>query len=200
MQCRFVRAAISLQGYRASRLDSAQRAHLAECEPCRAWHAEEILKVALQRPSVPDPSPAFVDQALARAAREHRHRVPRTLWSAAAAVILTVAVALLAGIGPGEDTPATAALAAQGPRIVNVVIEAKEQREDATVTVRLAKDLELEGFEGQHLIQWQTTLAKGRNLLALPVRSKTGAGGDVRIALSYDGSNRSEMRISLSAG
>jgi hypothetical protein len=87
-----------------------------------------------------------------------------------------------------------------GPRIINVVISASDRREYATLTIRLADDLELDGYEGLSVISWQTDLEQGRNLLALPVRSKIGRGGEIWIALAYSGSVETELRIQVDAG
>jgi hypothetical protein len=167
--------------------------HLNGCPLCRAWHSDHRLATALRDLPVAEPSPGFIDLAFHRAARAHVRRAPSAWLSAAAAVLVTVAVALLAFTGvPPADAPDI--------RIVNVVIEAREHRSNALVVIELADDLELEGFTGERHIEWHTDLARGRNLLALPVRSLSGRGGDIRVALRYDDGQRTEVRIPVRAG
>lgn len=144
---------------------------------------------------VPEPSAGFIDRAL-RAAQSRRvpHAPPAGL-AAAAAVLLTTAVALLAAL---TDTPRAGSV--PEIRVVNVIIEARVARTDALVTIELAEGLELEGFAEQRRIEWRTDLLQGRNLLALPVRSRSGAHGDIRVALSYDGTQSTQLTIPVSAG
>ena len=205
MNCDQHRIRIQARGYRHDRVDAAEQQHLDECELCRNWYRDAVLKAILERQPVPKPTAGFVERALREAtgvantaARTRRQAVARSL---AAALLLTIGGFLVAMLAVREGESANdSGTRLAGHRIVNVIIDAKGPREDATLTIQLAEDLELEGFADQHLIEWQTDLAKGRNLLALPVRSKTGAGGDIRVALSYDGELRKEMRIPLSAG
>jgi hypothetical protein len=200
MNCNHMRTMTRNRGFRADRLDPASREHLATCELCRVWFSDEVLRVALVTAPVPEPEAGFIDRALAGAvtARAARRLVPA--WAAAAGVIIAVAGLLTVALGVREiplnehaDRPAE-------PRMVNVVINASERRRDATLTIRLAEDLELEGYAGLHTIEWQTDLEQGRNLLSLPVRSKSGGGGEIWIALSYRGATAKEMRIQVDAG
>lgn len=201
MTCNRIRAELALLGYSDSP-GPAQRAHLARCELCRRWHEDWKLGTALAAQPVPAPSAGFADRALARAARQGdgRHTVARRgSLAAAAAVLLMVTgiIALSGGPVSGPDAPPGTAPVS---RLVNVVIDAKDDRSDARVTVEITGNLELEGYGGQRLIEWQTDLRKGRNLLALPVRVKEGASGDLRVALSYHGGTRKEMHIPVRSG
>lgn len=206
MNCKNFRSTMQAQGYRAEGLDSSSREHLASCELCRAWQREALLLAALAVEAIPEPSEGFVDRVLANATAAQPRRPWGTRWRAAtgvamaAGVALAVTAILTVTMGVRDMAPVETLLASQGePRIINVVISATQRRPDATVTIRLAEDLELDGYAGVHLIQWQTDLEQGRNLLALPVRLKTGSGGDIWIALSYEGAPEKEMRIAVDA-
>jgi hypothetical protein len=190
MNCNQIRADVREKGLQA---DAGVIDHLDRCPLCRAWYADHRLAMALQALPVPEPSPGFVDRALRNAALGRPQRAPSAWLSAAAAILLTVAVALLALV----STPRSAEL---DTRIVNVVIEARDNRTNALVVIDLADDLELEGFAGERRIEWHTDLARGRNLLTLPVRSRSGRGGDIRVALHYDDGQRTEVRIPVRAG
>lgn len=198
MNCSEFRAGVNARG---NADEAAYRRHLGTCELCRAWYGEWRLAQALQSLPVPEPSPGFVDRALHAAAMANRQGRSRQ-YAAAAAVLLMVA----AGLGglfslreyPGEDG-ALDVVSAE-PRMVNVVIDTRRDRQDALVTIELADDLELDGFSGQRRIEWRTDLARGRNLLALPVRSTSGTGGEIRVALRYDDQTTTELRIPVRAG
>ncbi len=169
---------------------------------------EDLLKTALATGPVPEPSDGFVDRVLANAINAQPQRRWHTRWVAAASVAMAASVALAliltATTGQRDAVPMEALQATHhghaGPRIINVVISASDRREYATLTIRLADDLELDGYEGLSVISWQTDLEQGRNLLALPVRSKIGRGGEIWIALAYSGSVETELRIQVDAG
>jgi hypothetical protein len=216
MNCNRHRDAIRICGYRADRLDASHHEHMDTCELCRAWYREVVLRKALTTQPIPQPAAGFVDRVLASAVstppvhrwpserRPARHwpaRLRATNWAAAAVLAVAITGTLTLAVGLRESPPGDLAEVAQRQtRLVNVVIDASHRREDATVTIRLAEDLELEGYAGLHVIEFQTDLERGRNLLALPVRSKTGAGGEIWIALSHAGANEKTMRIHVNAG
>lgn len=176
-----------------NRADPIALEHVDECPLCQAWYADHRLATALRDLPIPEPSPGFIDRALRQAALGRAPRAPSAWLSAAAAVLLSAGVMLLAVVGTPKMDPLDT-------RIVNVIIEARDHRSNALVVVELTDDLELEGFTGERHIEWHTDLARGRNLLALPVRSRSGRGGDIRVALHYDDGQRTEVRIPVRAG
>jgi hypothetical protein len=202
MNCNHHRDTIRALGYRDDQLDATSREHLDACELCRAWYREDLLQAALAAQPVPDPSAGFVDRVLANAvsAAPAQHRPTRRNWAAAAVFAVAVTGTFITFGLRESPLEEMSQVAQREARVVNVVIDASDRREDATLTIRLAEDLELEGYAGLHVIEFQTDLERGRNLLALPVRSKTGAGGEIWIALSHDGGNEKTMRIHVNAG
>jgi predicted anti-sigma-YlaC factor YlaD len=205
MNCNDIRSSVTAQGFQADRLDAASREHLADCDLCRAWYRDEVLRLALTSLRVPSPNAGFEDRAIERAVAAHGGaRRPARHWAAAAALALVVSAVVTVATGV-RDTSAPMqeeVVAAPQPtyQMINVVIDSSTRRDDATLTIRLAEDLELEGYAGLHTIEWQTDIEQGRNLLALPVRTKTSGGGEIWIALSYGGANEAEMRIQVDAG
>jgi hypothetical protein len=205
MNCNDIRTEIAARGLDAG-LHLTE--HVAACDLCRAWLDDHRLRLALEALPVPEPSPGFVDRVLqaATGSVEATGSVQRTGagvrsappagLAAAAAVLLTVAVALLATLG-GRGAPDGAEIHTQ---IVNVVIEARADRADALFTVELTEGLELDGFGEQRRVEWHGQLLRGRNLLALPVRGRAGTTGDIRVSLSYDGVAGTELRIPVGTG
>lgn len=203
MNCDQLRTELSQRDLGGQPPAQRHRHHLEDCELCRYWREERLLARALSDP-VPEPDDGFEDRVLERAAAAAHHRAASVPWrrygAAAAAALLALSALLSPMTGDfGERRGETATAAADATRTVKVVIDAKQDRRQALLTIELAEDLELEGFAGQSLIEWHTDLAKGRNLLTLPVRMKTGIGGDMRIALSYEGGRRTEMNIPVDA-
>lgn len=192
MNCRQIRHWIEVADFRP---DETIAAHLETCELCREWFQEGRLLAALRRDPVPAPSPGFADRVVAEAIRQGRTEPSgrtQLRLGVAAAVSLVVAglLAWLLAAAP-RTAPAPAA-----PQMVNVVIDANAYRRGALLTLELSDELELDGYGEQRRIEWRTDLKKGRNLLSLPVKVRPGSDrGDVRVALSYDGSRATEMRI-----
>ncbi len=197
MNCNRLRAELTERGLGS--VAERHRDHLDGCELCRLWLEDRRLIQALATP-VPEPSPGFEDRAIRRAVSASPRRLRQP--AAAAAAVLALAASLAAWLaGHGPDRPGAAdPVLAVAPRVINVVIDTKDHRQDALLTIELAEDLELEGYAGQHLIEWRADLAKGRHLLALPVRMKTGVGGEIRIALTHGGSTPTRVRIPVGAG
>ena len=199
MTCSRIRDEIAARGFRHGP-GPAHEAHLVACELCRHWYEDFELRAALAAQPVPPPSPGFVDRALANAAQADAQGRVRlwTMGGAVAAAVLALAIGVAGVLRPGQESGQVFGPAST--RLVNVVIEARDDRSQALVTVELTEELELEGYGDRRRIEWHTDLAKGRNLLALPVRVRSGAAGDLRIALSYEGGTRKEMHIPVRSG
>jgi hypothetical protein len=200
MNCKQTRTTIHAHGYQSDRLDSASREHLDACELCHTWYQDNLLRLALASRPVPEPDPDFIDRVLKRATAARPRTPRRHAWAAAAGLFVVLGTLLTVTSGwrePGLEEALTQQTAE--PRIVQIVINSTGRRQDATVTIRLAEDLELDGYPGRQLLEWQTDLEDGRNLLALPVRA-TKAGGALWVAVSYDGLTRQETRIDIDAG
>jgi hypothetical protein len=216
MNCNDIRTEIATRGVDARPLLAE---HVAGCDLCRAWLDDHRLRLALVALPVPEPSPGFVDRVLQAATGPAASAgvasagsveattptqgtwpgvasAPRPGLEDAAAVLVTVTVALLALVG-GRGAPDMAEMRTQ---IVNVVIEAGSDRADALLTVELTEGLELDGFGEQRRVEWHAELIRGRNLLALPVRGRAGTAGDIRVSLSYDGVPGTEIRIPVGTG
>jgi len=81
---------------------------------------------------------------------------------------------------------------------VEVVIDAGAGRNEATLTIELADNLELEGFPNERVISWQTQLTEGKNLLRLPLILKDESDSEFNVDLSY-GSTRKAITVMVRA-
>lgn len=198
MDCKQLRDEASAGNFR---LDLRHRGHIEGCELCRSWYRQERLRAALAREAIPEPDGGFTDRVLAAASSfaSHEASPARRTWPAAAAAVMVVALAFLGWLAQPESTQDTAPEALAQARVVKLVIDAKEHRHQALLTIELTDGLQLEGFGDRRHIEWHTDLAKGRNLLTLPLRATSATSGDVYVALSYEGRTRTEMRVPVGA-
>jgi hypothetical protein len=77
---------------------------------------------------------------------------------------------------------------------VRVLIDSADDRDSATITISLADNLELEGFPDDRVIEWETPLKRGKNLLPLPLRLMDGTESHLDVAFSH-GQTRKKVRI-----
>jgi hypothetical protein len=95
-----------------------------------------------------------------------------------------------------NEPAARITLAPQQSKTVRVLIDSIANRDHATITIALADNLELEGFPEDRVIEWETSLKEGKNLLALPLRLKDGEASHFEVAFT-DGSTRKQLRIDV---
>ena len=205
MHCADVKPSIDAYVAVGSELSGAEIAHVGECELCRQRCADAALHRLLLSQSVPPPSPDFVDVAI-RNATDHPANNPasrsKRLWIGAVAASIVagvVAVGLLVTTNSNlwsDEPPARIAFAPQQSKTVRVLIDSMANREHATITIALADNLELEGFPGDRVIEWETSLKEGKNLLALPLRLKDDAVSHFDVAFT-DGSIRKQLRVDV---
>ena len=179
-------------------------AHVRGCELCRQRCADAALNRLLLSHDVPPPRPGFVDEAIRNAIDQHaaqaKGRAQRVWIGAIAASIAACAVAVgvlvTANSNLWWDSTAQITLAPLQSKTVRLLIDSTEARESATITIELADNLELEGFRGDHVIEWETNLKEGKNLLALPLRLKDEDRSHFNVAFT-DGSMRKQIRVKV---
>jgi hypothetical protein len=179
--------------------------HIRECELCRQRCADAALNRLLLSHSVPPPRPGFVDEVIRNAIDHHANetaRRPQHLWMgalAASIIACAIAVGMLIDTNSNlwsTEPAARIALAPQQSKTVRVLIDSIANRDHATITIALADNLELEGFPEDRIIEWETSLKEGKNLLALPLRLKNGANSHFEVAFT-DGATRKQLRIDV---
>ena len=154
---------------------------------------------------VPPPRAEFIDRALAKATTSQPGRAttgfrvalrrPSTWWAAGmgalAATLACVAVFLAQ---PDVARGPNLTLALHESREVPFVIESERDLADATIRLYVTGSVALDGYEGQHEIEWQVSLTKGSNLLSLPVLAREPGEGLVVAEIEHEGRTR---RLSL---
>ena len=162
-----------------------------------------MVDAALGGFDVPEPDEGFADRVIRNAARDaardaglSRNRAP--IYAVAATIAaIGIAIGSFLGQGPPEIS-FEVAMAPYEDRMVEVVIDAAVAREQAMLTISLAEHLELTGFPEQRVVQWQTNLAEGKNLLALPLRLKREDDSHFTVEMAHGDVNRT-MHVEVRA-
>lgn len=156
------------------------------------------IRALLKDYPMPEATPAYFDQALARATHEGSRR-QRNRWvmtGFGSAIAAGVALWMIGGFflttpnlpDSGVATAPTIAgitMTLAEPQTVNFVFASNTPLDAATLTVMLPAGVELVGFPGQREIAWQTSLSAGKNLLPLKLVALTPIGGEVMATLEH---------------
>jgi hypothetical protein len=176
-------------------LDRVLVGHLRGCTTCTREHGDTIVDGLLRRQPAPVLPNGFADGAIVGAVRSGNRRWQTwhsAIAASAAAIVLALGVIATGPLSPrGEQGPATAPPQLQ---IVQLLIDSVVPREDATITIELADNLELDGFPEQRVIAWKADLLAGKNLLALPVRYKHPGESLLEVSLEH-GDELREIQI-----
>lgn len=181
-------------------------AHLRACPECRARVARlRALRMALRELPVPETPADLWQRALSRARAENpspAQPLARPRWPYAAGVALAASLALWLGFGwlpasqrpSGDGAPVTITM--HQPRMVQLAFDARQELRHAALTIRLPAGVELEGFPGQREVRWHTDLARGMNLLSLPLIAVAPGGGSLTARLEHE-QRVSELAVAL---
>lgn len=166
--------------------------HLATCSDCRnALMREQAFRQRLRMQTVPPATSGFATRALANA-RQHAANPRRQGFIVGFASAAMVALLLSVGVEPfihGTTSHTmkvpTVTLAVAQPQTVRIVFTAPQDFPDATLTVALPKNMEVEGYPGKHKVVWRSSLYRGRNLLTLPLLADRKPTGDLIATIRY---------------
>jgi hypothetical protein len=150
--------------------------HAADCAECRyALSAVQVLR-AEGLETVPPPSAAAFDRAIAAATRQPTAaRPPRR--------------AFRSGMGLTSALPRIA-LAPNEQRDISISLATPEALVDAEIHVVLSGAIGLSGFEGQRELRWRTNLDRGDNQLTLPVVALGTGGGQLLVEVLHGDKRR----------
>lgn len=226
LTCAETRARIDelLDGELAAADATALSRHIEACVSCASSLAgARALRASLAEMPVPGPRPGFAAEALALARRRQlglvrtdQSRRPQPLGSrprrlakaatwwgglAAAAAAAAVAVLLWGGPQDGLVDPAVGAaaeftLALYEPREIAIAIDADRAMAGARVTVRVEGGVALVGFPDTPELSWETDLAPGTNMLALPVLAHSMEQGRLTAVVEHE-TRRQQIELTL---
>ncbi len=203
-------------GALSSELKADCEAHLASCSECSSAVDDlNHLLASLKAMPVAGPSEGFAERALHVAMEQgagsqgidhHRRGFAVGFGSAAvAALALWVVVGVFPQQTPqpipgskdsvelaklGADVEANIpefSIALNEQRDIKLAFYSSEELKGAQITVQMPENVALVGFPGQRELAWKTNLAKGDNLLRLPVVATGATGGQLVAHIEYMG-------------
>lgn len=191
-----------LEGTLAGRDYEAAAAHLQRCRDCQSRLTRvQVLRAALRSLPVPPPRGEFFEHALTRAQGPRYGR--RAAWTYVTGAALAASLALWIGFGRLPDllhTPAAkpvgVTIALHETRTVQLAFNAEHDLSQATLSITLPNGVELRGFPGQHRLSWKTNIARGANILSLPLVAVSTSDGVLLARLEHD-DRSTELTIPL---
>jgi len=177
----------------------AAAAHADGCAGCRQTLARrQSLRTALRELPTATPRPGFFDEAMQHAYRTHAQS--RRVYFIGAALAASLALWIGFGLFPNplqsteKLTSVTIALAE--PRTIQLAFNADHELPQAMVDIQLPDGVEVQGYPGQRRIRWQTDLARGVNVLSLPLIAVSPSGGLMLARLEH-GDRSTELTVQL---
>jgi len=175
--------------------ERACKAHIAECRFCRdALHGTVAMRAMRLLDTQALPAD-LLDRVTRKVTRESRQVArPQRFWlgaafgSALAASLLAAAIALGVLVRPvavPEPDVAQFYVTTDEARPMNIAIDVDRPLQGARISVVLAGDVEVEGFDGLHELTWSDDLEAGVNKLTLPLRAVGDNVGQVVVRLSH---------------
>lgn len=191
-----------LEGALAHPAYDAAATHLQRCAACQRRVAHtQALRAALRTLPAPAPRSGFFEEALARAQGPRSTR--RSGWAYLTGAALAASLALWIGAGrlplwvhTPAPKPIGVTIALHETRTVQLAFNAERDLPQARLRITLPEGIELKGFPGQREVSWQTNIARGANLLSLPLTALSASGGSLLARLEH-GDRSTELTVPL---
>ncbi len=206
MNCKDIEQHIDnyLDGQLDQHMNSVFQQHLVECTSCaRKVRQMKTLLTDLQALPVVQPSADFEKRVFAEVRRHHQVQgrgrfVAGFATAMAASVAIWAATTMLAPQSVMQPADIIS-VAVNETRTVRLMFDAQSDLDQVSLTIQLPDNMQLAGYPGQHQLNWQTSLKKGANVLALPVMAIDSGEGELVAELSY-GDRKKTFRVVLKAG
>lgn len=145
-----------------------------------------------------------IGKALASAKQAPTNPGIRPQWAVAAVLLVGIFAFALGQHGlPGADNtviePMQSHVVQMTPHEVkqlDLMVVSATDKPNATITVSLADNLELNGYPHMKKLQWQTSLKAGPNKLSLPVNLLSPEDGKISVEINHNGSIK-QIEISV---
>jgi hypothetical protein len=178
--------------------------HLQHCPACRAQlEQEQEFRYALAQLPSPALRPGFVAEVMGKA-RQSQQRTHRYGFAAGFGTAIAASVAMWFTVmmysPQGEDASMlhTINMSVGQVQQVNLVFNSPEQLGQATFTLLLPENAEVEGYPGRRELTWTASLQKGKNRLTLPLRVAALGQGELVARISH-GKDEKVFRVKLEA-
>jgi len=199
--------------YSTNELSEEQKAssevHLSSCGDCAALLASRNqLLDSLKAMPVVGPSEGFEGRALRTAINQGSHDQHRRgfVVGFGSAAVAALALWVVVGVTPfpvsesnkseelakiaknveEKDIPEFA-IALNEQRDIKLAFYSAEELKGAQITLQVPENVAVVGFPGQRELAWKTNLAKGNNMLRLPVIATGANGGQLIAQIEYMG-------------
>lgn len=180
------------------------REHAETCARCgqKLSKAEGLLADLKQMPMA-GPSADFAERVLRQAVEQNVDHHHRRGFAAGfgSALVAGLALWFVVGVLPPQGEPTApgqslVTIALNETRDVKLVFNAERDVQGAQISIQLPDNVMLAGYPGQRSLEWQTDLAKGDNLLQLPIIA-TQANGGMLVAQIKHGNKVKTLNIKL---
>jgi len=208
MNCEQCRNAIEelLDSMLTSEDELAVEQHLQQCPDCqRELEMERRFRHELAQLPAPRLRPDFLAETVGKAQSPMPRQRSRGYGFAAgfgSAIAAGIAVwfTVMLYSPQGEEAPLLQTVSMSVGRVqqVNLVFNSPEQLSQATFTLLLPENAEVEGYPGKRELTWTASLHKGRNRLTLPLRLASLGQGELVARISH-GKEQKEFRLKLEA-
>ena len=171
--------------------------HIAACEDCaNALEGASAMHAIRSWPTENTPEGTF-DRVMSRTFdASERQSSGQRFWlgagfgGAIAASLLAVAFALGMLAVPEEPAVAEFHVSMEEARLMHVAIEADRPLQDATISILLSGDVQIDGFGDRRELSWTDDLDAGVNKLTLPLIAIGEDGGQMVVRLNHPDSEQ----------
>jgi len=176
--------------------------HLQHCPACRdLLEQEQELRQALAQMPSPALRTGFVADAVSKARqgqqRSHGYGFVAGFGTAiAASLALWFTVMMYLPQGGDASALQTVSMSVGQVQQVNLVFNSPEQLAQATFTLMLPENTEVDGYPGKRELTWTASLHKGSNRLSLPLRVAALGEGELVARISH-GKDEKVFRLKL---
>lgn len=194
--------------------------HLSSCEDCSGLlAAQNKMLESLRAMPVAGPSEGFEQRALRAAVNQNSHPSHHRSFMVGfgSAVAAALALWVVVGISPtpvsdlgkdmelakvennvdqAENSIPEFSIALNEQSDIKLAFYSSAELKDAQITLLMPRDVTLAGFPGKRELAWKTNLAKGNNLLRLPVIATGSDGGLLVAQIEYMGKVR-KLKLNL---
>jgi hypothetical protein len=204
-------------GELSSELKARCDAHLANCQECATTlNDQENLLADLKAMPVVGPSEGFVERVLHTAVAQNAEHQNKThhrrgfMVGFTSAVAAALAIWVVVGMSPSaikgghkavemaqvepnaEKSSAEKgipefSIALNQPRDIQLAFYSSKALNGARITLQVPDHVAVVGYPGQRELAWKTNLAKGNNLLRLPLVANGAQGGELVAHIEYMG-------------
>jgi len=174
--------------------------HITTCKSCntKVQQAKSLQAELKQFTSESSPSDEFISSAFKKVRAQFPERQVKNRWPdiglktgfvTALAAGFSFWVILVTFIVPGMDSNKVASLNIEldDIRVVRIVIDAPDDFDKVTLSVSLPNHVELKGHKNEHELSWDTKLAKGNNILRIPLKAIKYGQGEFIARISHNG-------------